>query len=108
MNAIIIILIVSAMGILWLDNVRTREQAIAICQRLCKQHHVQLLDQTVAISSLGLRFASVGLRIYRVYVFELSADGINRRKGFLTLLGKDLEVFSLPAEVASESDIATD
>ncbi|MES9943042.1 MAG: DUF3301 domain-containing protein [Candidatus Thiodiazotropha sp. 6PLUC2] len=71
----------------WRDSLRVREVAIRICRKSCQSHGVQLLDQTVALHRLGLRWLRSGPKIRRVYAFDYSLEGSGRRTGYLVMLG---------------------
>lgn len=92
----IIILIVTALCWLWWDNGKKRELALSICQSICKNHNLQLLDHSVAINKLSLMWLSYGPCIKRTYSFDLSEDHINRKCGSLVMLGAELIAFRLP------------
>mgnify|MGYP001324489547 CR=1 FL=1 len=88
-------------GWYWLDSLRARELALGICRAACEQRALQLLDQTVALRRLRLRWTTEGLRLRRTYRFEFSDAGAERYSGYLTLVGLDLEElsFGLPEQV---------
>lgn len=72
----------------WLDTLRAREAGIAAARALCLGRGLQLLDDTVASESLRLARDDDGkVRFRRVYAFEYSDTGDNRRHGSVTLLG---------------------
>ncbi|MES9853570.1 MAG: DUF3301 domain-containing protein [Candidatus Thiodiazotropha sp. L084R] len=71
----------------WRDSLRVREVAIRISRNSCQSHGVQLLDQTVALHRLGLRWLRSGPKIRRVYAFDYSLEGSGRRTGYLVMLG---------------------
>ena len=75
--------------------------ALGICRAACEQRALQLLDQTVALRRLRLRWTTEGLRLRRTYRFEFSDAGAERYSGYLTLVGLDLEElsFGLPEQV---------
>ncbi len=79
----------------WLDSARSREIATGICQKACQQRGVQLLDQTVALARLSLRWTPRGIRIRRIFRFDYSDEGVGRNIGHLTLVGIALEEFSM-------------
>ena len=82
------ILAFAALAWLWLDSLRAREVAVRAARDACLAEELQLLDWTVAISSLKLARGEDGrLRIQRAYDFEYSDTGNNRLKGGLVLLG---------------------
>ena len=82
------ILLIAGLAWLWLDSLRAREVAVRAAREACLAEGLQLLDWTVAISSLKLARDEDGrLRIQRAYDFEYSDTGNNRLKGGLVLLG---------------------
>jgi hypothetical protein len=95
MNNLLAILALLLLGWFWLDCLRARELATGICRAVCEKSNVQFLDQTVALSRMGVRRTDVGLRLRRVYRFDYSEEGVGRRCGYLVLLGLSLEAISL-------------
>lgn len=80
----------------WHDTMRAREQAISIGRRHCQEDGLQLLDETVSLSSMKLKRDSEGqVTFRRVYEFEFSDNGNNRRVGSITLLGRRTESIHL-------------
>lgn len=80
----------------WTDGLRAKERALLHAQRACQATHVQLLDQTLALRRVGLiRRDLGGLALRRSYQFDFSAQGTDRRKGAVTLLGLVLEGVTL-------------
>lgn len=80
----------------WHDTMQAREQAIAIGKRHCQSDGLQLLDETVSLSSMKLRRDGEGqVAFRRVYEFEFSDNGDNRRLGSITLLGRHAESIQL-------------
>jgi hypothetical protein len=83
---------------------QAREAAVAAARTACDAEGLQFLDDTVGIA--GLRPARNGngrLLLQRVYDFEFSDTGDNRRKGSVVMLGRRVVVLNLgqrpPAEV---------
>ena len=91
--------LLSLIGAFWLDSLRARERALAICRDACARRGLQWLDQTVALRRIGLSWRGGGLRPRRVYRFDFSEEGEERRTGYLILRGLVLEElsFGLPA-----------
>ncbi|WP_300339209.1 DUF3301 domain-containing protein [Accumulibacter sp.] len=86
-----------AAGWLWLDSFRAREAGIRAVRAACDADQLQLLDDTVALASLRPARDDEGrLRLRRVYRFEYSDTGDNRRNGQITLLGSELLLLHLP------------
>ena len=78
---------------LWLDSLKAREIGVTAAQAACADEGLQFLDDTVAIRSLRLIRDDDGrLRLRRVYGFEYSDTGDNRRSGTVTLLGQRVEL----------------
>lgn len=92
MSNLLAIIFLALLGWFWLDSLRTREVALAICKRACEAEDLQLLDQTVALRRLSLSWRAEGVRLRRVYRFEFSEEGVGRRAGYLVLSGIRLEV----------------
>ena len=86
------------------DSLKAREAAIAASRALCVSEGLQFLDETVALESLRpVRDGRGQIRLRRVYGFEYSDTGNNRRKGSVTLLGPailhmDLDLPARPPE----------
>ncbi len=79
----------------WLDSARAREIATAICVSGCRQRDVQFLDQTVGLQRMGLRWTAHGIRIRRIFRFDYSEEGLERRRGHVVMVGTNLEEFTL-------------
>jgi hypothetical protein len=71
----------------WRDSLRVRETAIKISRQVCQSHDIQLLDQTVALQRLGIRWTRSGPKIRRVYAFDFSKEGSERQTAYLVMLG---------------------
>lgn len=75
----------------WVDAIRAREAGINAVRSACEREGVQLLDDTVAMRRLRTgRNDSGHLVLRRVYEFEYSGSGDDRRKGSVVLLGKQV------------------
>lgn len=71
----------------WADSMRARETALASSRDACGRAGLQLLDDTVALAALRIvRNEHGGLALRRVYVFEFTDTGDNRRQGSVVLL----------------------
>jgi hypothetical protein len=90
------LLVLALLGWLWLDGLKARDAAIAAARRACQADGLQLLDDTVA--NAGLRPArdeDGRLLLQRIYAFEYSDTGDNRRRGSVTLLGHRVVLINL-------------
>lgn len=77
----------------WLDSLRAREIGVAAARDACADEGLQFLDDTVVGRALSLARDDQGrLRLRRVYAFEYSDTGDNRRPGSVTMLGHEIEL----------------
>ena len=75
----------------WQNALRAKEAALRECKTLCKEHQMQLLDETVSLKKLRLRRNEDGrVNFYRIYTFEYNLDGNTRHVGEIILLGVSL------------------
>jgi hypothetical protein len=107
LNLILPILVLVFAAMIWLDAARAREFATILARRYCDNRGLQLLDDTVSLARMGLRWTTQGLRIRRMFRFDFSLEGTGRRTGFVLMLGSQLEAIEdgLPAEPPVEKDI---
>ena len=76
----------------FLGSIRVRELAVQAVGRTSRQDDFQLLDQAVHIRRMSLsRDGSGRWRIWRQYRFDYTYDGVERRQGFVIMLGKQLQ-----------------
>lgn len=81
------ILILAAACLWWLSAIRARDRARSIAAAFCARHGWQLLDQTVALSSMRPVRVDDRLSWRRRYRFDFSPDGGARKSGEITLEG---------------------
>jgi hypothetical protein len=88
-------------GWLWSDNMRAREIALTTSREACERAGLQLLDDTVVMASLRpVRDYRGRVTLRRVYVFEFTDTGDNRRQGSVVVMrrvatGIELEPYRL-------------
>jgi len=89
----VLFLVLTAVGVwFWLDSLKTREIGVNAARGACQEDGLQFLDETVVGTSVRLARDDAGrLRLRRVYSFEYSDTGNDRRSGSVTLLGHDVE-----------------
>lgn len=97
-STLILLILLFVLTLLWLDGARARELAIGISKAACKRQGLQLLDDTVFMQRIGLRWTSRGLRFRRMYRFEYSAEGTLRQSGYVLMIGTELEIIHLQNE----------
>lgn len=89
---IVTLAILFALGWYWLSSMHVREHAVAAGRHACTEAGVQFLDDTVALAQI--RFARNGdgqLKFARLYRFEFSNTGDNRRCGNIRAVGAHVE-----------------
>ncbi len=89
---------------LWFDSVQVRARAIREVMEVCAAEGVQLLDESVSISKLTLDRDDDGrVRIRRIYSFDYSDTGDNRRRGSIVMLGETVQVVNVGLRLAAGS-----
>ncbi|RKZ40455.1 MAG: DUF3301 domain-containing protein [Gammaproteobacteria bacterium] len=84
----------------WYDTLQCQEIAKSFAKQMCAQLQLQLLDDTLALVRLRLKRNHRGrLSLQRVYQFEFSDGGYNRRQGTLIMRGISLEMLEMPGYV---------
>ena len=80
----------------WFDSAGAREAGIKAARSACESENLQLLDDTVFSDSMKLARNDDGqLLLRRVYKFEFSDTGNNRRNGSVVLLGSRVLVVNI-------------
>lgn len=96
-NLLLALAIIGAILIFWRNTLRAREEAIRASRAACQTRGHQFLDDTVALSRLGVARGAQGWPVLRrTYDFEFSADGYDRFVGSITLSGSRVESVYLP------------
>lgn len=106
---VLVIILLLATGWYWYDSTVAKEAAVVAARRACERHHQQLLDETVALARIRLRRDGSGrVRLLRLYRFEFSGDGEQRRCGEVTLLGQWVAALNLEMEEFTLYDLDED
>ena len=83
-------------GWLVFDALRAREAAVAFAKAACRQQGLQFLDDTVrGLRTRLVRHGEGHAALRRIFLFEFSEDGVNRRGGSVTMLGAQVESVQL-------------
>ena len=83
----------------WVDSMNAKERAVTVAVRACREIDVQFLDQTVALESMKpVRNVHGHLVWRRIYSFDYSANGVERRQGRAILRGRVLEQVQVDRE----------
>ena len=96
LTTLLLLLVLLAIAGTWLVLSRARDRAIQEARWRCKQHGLQLLDETVGLSGLRLRRFHGRRVLERRYSFEVSIDGDDREAGHLWMIGNALTALILP------------
>jgi hypothetical protein len=89
------LLLLLGFGWFWLDSIRAREIAIKAARETCAADEVQFLDETVTGQRVRfIRDEEGQLRLGRIYRFEFSDTGNNRRVGTIMLIGHRVELIN--------------
>ena len=100
LGEIVSVFLFGALCLHFLAAIRVRELAVQAVGRASRRDDFQLLDQAVHIRRISMSRDDTGRwRIWRQYRFDYSYDGVERRQGFVIMLGKQLQavVVSEPA-----------
>jgi hypothetical protein len=93
-----------ALAWLWYDSLKARDAGIRAVRSACEAEGLQLLDETVSIAGLKPARNEEGhLVLRRVYQFEYSDTGDNRRRGSLVMLGQRVLVINIGLRLVPES-----
>ena len=86
----------------WHSSLAARERANSAALDACERLRLQFLDGTVAFANLALTRRPGGkLSLRRTYVFDYTADSIERRQGFVILTGPRLDSVGFANETAT-------
>lgn len=85
----------------WMGLTAARERAVAQASRLCGEHDIQLLDQSVALSALRLYRHDGHLGVEVRYGFEVSLDGRTRQRGQIWMRGRRVARLMMPEREVS-------
>jgi hypothetical protein len=72
------------------DSLAAREAANAAALEACERLGLQFLDGTVAFAKLSLTRERGRLSLRRTYVFDYTANSIERRQGFVLMTGRSV------------------
>ena len=92
LGEVISLLVFGLLCMYFLAAVRVRELALQSVVRASKRDEFQLLDQSVHIQRMSLSRGDRGRwHIWRQYRFDYTYEGVERRQGFVIMLGKQLQ-----------------
>lgn len=104
---ILIPLVIGVLAWLWFDSSRAREAGTVAVRQACKVEGLQLLDETIALASMKPeRNADGWLSWRRVYEFEYSDTGEDRRRGSVQLFGQRVTMINVGLRPVSARNIS--
>ena len=90
------LLAMAAFAWFWYDSLRARERAVALGRSACERDHLQFLDDTVeCVQTRPARDEHGHMVLRRIYRFEFSDNGNNRRLGKIVMLGTQVESLTM-------------
>lgn len=91
-TTLVLLCLAGAIAWFWQDSLAARELANAAAIDACERLALQFLDGTVAFARLRLARGSSGrLILRRTYVFDYTANSIERRQGFIVVSERRVE-----------------
>ena len=85
MIELFIFLLVTACVVAWWQLMQGRQKARRAAGQVCGNHGIQLLDDTVSLSSITWNRDNSNSRIEVNYGFEFAINGAKRRRGVATI-----------------------
>jgi hypothetical protein len=101
LGEIVAVFLFGALCLHFLASIRVRELALQAVGKASRRDDFQLLDQSVHVRRVSFSRDNTGRwRIWRQYRFDYTYDGVERRQGFVIMLGRQLQ-----AVVVSEPSV---
>jgi hypothetical protein len=85
MIELFIFLLVTGCLVAWWQLMQGRQKARKAAGHVCGNHGLQLLDDTVSLSSITWNRAGTGPHLLINYGFEFATNGAKRRSGVATI-----------------------
>lgn len=93
---ILVLGVLAALAWFWFDSLRARELALRTGARACADINVQFLDQSVSVEQLRFGRDTRGqLTFRRVFSFDFSDNGADRRRGKIVIVGRQVQSVTL-------------
>lgn len=88
---ILSLLFLAVIVLFWFDGMKVRDIAIGEAREACDREGLQFLDETVATAKIRfVRDDDGRLVLQRIYAFEYSDTGSNRRPGSIVMRGQEV------------------
>ena len=85
MIELFIFLLITGSVVAWWQLMQGRHKARRAAEQVCSNHGLQLLDDTVSLSSVTWNRSGTASRILVNYGFEFATNGAKRRNGVATI-----------------------
>lgn len=85
MIELFLFLLVTGCVVAWWQLMQGRQKAHRAAKQVCGNHGLQLLDDTVSLSSITWNRDNSNSRIQVNYSFEFAINGAKRRRGLVTI-----------------------
>lgn len=104
LDELILIILLLAAWLYWLDAQQVKEIALKAVKSHCLDMDVQMLDEYVALSRIRLARDQTGkIRWQRTFLFEFSSTGNERYNGVCIMLGRQVESIQMEPYRVDES-----
>lgn len=91
-TALVFLIAAALLAWFWQDSLAARERANRAAMEACARLSLQFLDGTVAFARLQLiRGTHKAFSLRRTYVFDYTANSIERRQGFVVLTDRRVD-----------------
>lgn len=92
LGELVAVFLIGAVTVHFLAAIRVRELALQAVNQASRRDDYQLLDQSVHVQRISLSRDPDGRwRVWRQYRFDYSYDGVERRQGYVIMLGRRLQ-----------------
>lgn len=103
---IVSLVILGGLAWLWYDSMKAHDAGVEAARHACAADDLQFLDETVSIRSLKTDRNDDGqLVLRRVYEFEYSDTGNNRRRGSVVLRGQQVLIVNIGLRLVTAGNI---
>jgi hypothetical protein len=105
-EGLFLIVFLASVAWYWWDTMQSKEIAKNAGKKVCSQHGVQFLDETVEKKKVWVRRNSQGrVELCRIFFFEFATDGEQRYQGRVVILGNQVSDVEMDAYRITERDL---
>jgi len=106
-SALALLVLAGVLAWFWQDSLAARERANSVAMEACERLSLQFLDGTVAFARIGwTRVAGGWIALRRTYVFDYTANSIERLQGFVVLIGHRVDTVGYASNTPARSSQA--